>query len=145
MKIRMGNERYLYVKSLGYIGYWRAEQNYKNFGALWLIKLLNSCSSKTNISKIFKKFDWKKFLIKFMQGTLWQYKTSFLFKLWNLNIFFVGRFLYNDPETNPGVIISPMISNLYRSDTSIKLVVYPTKGERNLENPPKPISFTCDG
>lgn len=62
------------------------------------------------------------------------------------NHFFADNFLYNDPETNPGVVISPMISNLYRSGTSIKLVVNFIKGVPDAAGTgTRTVSFTCDG
>ncbi|XP_076625671.1 phosphatidylinositol-4-phosphate 3-kinase catalytic subunit Pi3K68D isoform X4 [Colletes latitarsis] len=51
-------------------------------------------------------------------------------------------FPFNDPSTNIGHVISPMMENLYPDGTSIKLVVHPQLIDSD-ENTPS-ISFTCD-
>lgn len=54
-----------------------------------------------------------------------------------------GEFPFNDPSTNIGHVISPMMESLYPEGTSIKLVVHPQLMDSD-ENTPS-ISFTCDG
>ncbi|XP_054004897.1 phosphatidylinositol 4-phosphate 3-kinase C2 domain-containing subunit beta isoform X1 [Hylaeus anthracinus] len=51
-------------------------------------------------------------------------------------------FPFNDPSTNIGHVISPMMENLYPNGTSIKLVVHPQLIDSD-DNTPS-ISFTCD-
>ncbi|XP_076663810.1 phosphatidylinositol-4-phosphate 3-kinase catalytic subunit Pi3K68D isoform X1 [Andrena cerasifolii] len=51
-------------------------------------------------------------------------------------------FPFNDPGTNMGHVISPMMENLYPEGTSIKLVVHPQLMDSD-ENSPS-ITFTCD-
>ncbi|XP_076289347.1 phosphatidylinositol-4-phosphate 3-kinase catalytic subunit Pi3K68D isoform X2 [Lasioglossum baleicum] len=53
-----------------------------------------------------------------------------------------GDFPFNDPSTNIGHVISPMMENLYPEGTSIKLVVHPQLMDTD-ENTPS-ISFTCN-
>lgn len=53
-----------------------------------------------------------------------------------------SEFPFNNPSTNIGHIISPMMENLYPEGTSIKLVVHPQLIDSD-ENTPS-ISFTCD-
>lgn len=55
----------------------------------------------------------------------------------------LGEFPFNDPSTNIGHIISPMMENLYPEGTSIKLVVHPQLTDSDESTPS--ISFTCDG
>ncbi|XP_044594663.1 phosphatidylinositol 4-phosphate 3-kinase C2 domain-containing subunit beta isoform X2 [Cotesia glomerata] len=54
-----------------------------------------------------------------------------------------GEFPFNDPNTNIGHVISPMMENLYPDGTSIKLVVHPQLSESS-ENPAPSINFTCN-
>ncbi|XP_012279784.1 phosphatidylinositol 4-phosphate 3-kinase C2 domain-containing subunit beta isoform X2 [Orussus abietinus] len=54
-----------------------------------------------------------------------------------------GEFPFNDPGTNMGHIISPMMENLYPEGTSIKLVVHPQLPGNSHDSIP-PITFTCD-
>ncbi|KAG7196586.1 hypothetical protein KM043_013079 [Ampulex compressa] len=52
-----------------------------------------------------------------------------------------SEFPFNDPSTNIGYIVSPMMENLYPEGTSIKLVVHPQLiGEDSAPS----ISFTCN-
>lgn len=53
-----------------------------------------------------------------------------------------ANFKYDDPDTNMGLVVSPMMSYKYREDTSIKLCVFP---HFNGADSSKPITFTCDG
>lgn len=53
-----------------------------------------------------------------------------------------SEYPFNDPSTNIGHVISPMMENLYPDGTSIKLVVYPQLSGYN-ESVPS-ITFTCD-
>ncbi|XP_012237472.1 phosphatidylinositol 4-phosphate 3-kinase C2 domain-containing subunit beta isoform X1 [Bombus vosnesenskii] len=53
-----------------------------------------------------------------------------------------SEFPFNDPSTNIGHVISPMMESLYPEGTSIKLVVHPQLMDSD-ENTPS-ISFTCD-
>ncbi|KAI4457618.1 phosphatidylinositol kinase [Holotrichia oblita] len=52
-----------------------------------------------------------------------------------------SQFKYNDPNTNMGLVVSPMMTYQYRDGTSIKLCVFP---HFDGADPKKPISFTCD-
>ncbi|XP_015599951.1 phosphatidylinositol 4-phosphate 3-kinase C2 domain-containing subunit beta isoform X3 [Cephus cinctus] len=54
-----------------------------------------------------------------------------------------GEFPFNDPSTNIGHVVSPMMENLYPEGTSIKLVVHPQLPGIDQEPIPS-ISFTCD-
>lgn len=53
-----------------------------------------------------------------------------------------NRFRWDDPDTNMGLVVSPMMNYHYREGTSIKLTVYPhyEGADQN-----KPVNFTCDG
>lgn len=53
-----------------------------------------------------------------------------------------GKYRYNDPDTNMGLVISPMVDYEYKDGTSIKLCVYPDFEGADIT---KPINFTCDG
>lgn len=55
---------------------------------------------------------------------------------------FVGRFHYRDPDTNMGLVISPMVKYKYKEGTSIKLCVHPDYVGADFN---KPVTFTCDG
>lgn len=59
-------------------------------------------------------------------------------------IFLAADYPFNDPSTNIGHVISPMIENLYPEGTSIKLVVHPQLSDEVVDSVPS-ISFTCDG
>nr|XP_023021080.1 phosphatidylinositol 4-phosphate 3-kinase C2 domain-containing subunit beta [Leptinotarsa decemlineata] len=50
-------------------------------------------------------------------------------------------FRYNDPDTNMGLVISPMVNYKYSEGLSIKLQVHPNFEGANFN---QPISFTCD-
>ncbi|XP_046487205.1 phosphatidylinositol 4-phosphate 3-kinase C2 domain-containing subunit beta isoform X2 [Neodiprion pinetum] len=54
-----------------------------------------------------------------------------------------GEFPFNNPSTNVGHVVSPMMENLYPDGTSIKIVVYPQL-TTSTEDPVQPITFTCD-
>ncbi|XP_033209286.1 phosphatidylinositol 4-phosphate 3-kinase C2 domain-containing subunit beta isoform X2 [Belonocnema kinseyi] len=56
------------------------------------------------------------------------------------------EFPFNDPSTNIGHVISPMMENLYPEGTSIKLVVHPQiPSESNNDEEAVPsVTFTCD-
>ena len=56
----------------------------------------------------------------------------------------LDEFPYNDPTTNAGYVISPMIENMYPDGTSIKLVIHPQLTEDH-KDPVPSITFTCDG
>lgn len=58
------------------------------------------------------------------------------------NFNFLEQYKYNDPDTNMGLVISPMVSYTYLEGLSIKLQVHPDFPGANFN---KPISFTCDG
>uniref|UniRef100_A0A1Y1L4Z2 Uncharacterized protein n=1 Tax=Photinus pyralis TaxID=7054 RepID=A0A1Y1L4Z2_PHOPY len=51
------------------------------------------------------------------------------------------RFRYDDPDTNMGLVISPLMSHQYREGTSIKVCIYPHYVGADST---KPVSFTCD-
>ncbi|XP_071051233.1 phosphatidylinositol 4-phosphate 3-kinase C2 domain-containing subunit beta [Onthophagus taurus] len=51
------------------------------------------------------------------------------------------QFRYNDPNTNMGLVVSPMVAYKYKDATSIKLIVYP---HFDGSDPTQPMSFTCD-
>ncbi|XP_074032269.1 phosphatidylinositol-4-phosphate 3-kinase catalytic subunit Pi3K68D [Leptinotarsa decemlineata] len=51
------------------------------------------------------------------------------------------QFRYNDPDTNMGLVISPMVNYKYSEGLSIKLQVHPNFEGANFN---QPISFTCD-
>ncbi|XP_044261895.1 phosphatidylinositol 4-phosphate 3-kinase C2 domain-containing subunit alpha [Tribolium madens] len=52
-----------------------------------------------------------------------------------------GKYRFNDPDTNMGLVISPMVDYEYKDGTSIKLCVYPDFEGADIN---KPINFTCD-
>lgn len=52
-----------------------------------------------------------------------------------------NQFKYNDPDTNMGFVISPMITHTYHEATSIKLAVYP---QFEGADSTKPSYLTCD-
>lgn len=54
----------------------------------------------------------------------------------------LDKFKYDDPDTNMGLVVSPMMNYKYRDETSIKLCVFPCFEEVNTH---KPVFFTCDG
>ncbi|XP_072757955.1 phosphatidylinositol 4-phosphate 3-kinase C2 domain-containing subunit beta isoform X8 [Anoplolepis gracilipes] len=54
-----------------------------------------------------------------------------------------SEFPFNDPNTNIGYVVSPMMENLYPDGTSIKLVVHPQL-VNNDKDPTPSISFTCN-
>lgn len=60
----------------------------------------------------------------------------------NLIQFFLEQYRYNDPDTNMGLVISPMVNYQYNDGLSIKLQVHPDFEGADFN---KPISFTCDG
>lgn len=49
---------------------------------------------------------------------------------------------YNDPNTNMGLIVSPIVNYRYPEGLSIKLCVHPDFEGSDFN---KPVSFTCDG
>ncbi|KAG5888356.1 hypothetical protein JTB14_020756 [Gonioctena quinquepunctata] len=51
------------------------------------------------------------------------------------------QFRYNDPDTNMGLVISPMVNYRYSDGLSIKLQVHPDFEGADFN---QPISFTCD-
>ncbi|KAJ8935975.1 hypothetical protein NQ314_012542 [Rhamnusium bicolor] len=51
------------------------------------------------------------------------------------------QYRYNDPDTNMGLVISPMVNYKYNDGLSIKLQVHPDFEGSDFS---KPISFTCD-
>lgn len=53
-----------------------------------------------------------------------------------------AQYNYNDPDTNMGLVISPMVNYEYKEGTSIKLCVYPDFEGADIG---KPVNFTCDG
>lgn len=53
-----------------------------------------------------------------------------------------NHFKFDDPDTNMGLIVSPMMNYNYREGTSIKLCVFP---HFNGADSTKAITFTCDG
>lgn len=57
-------------------------------------------------------------------------------------LFITGKFHYRDPDTNMGLVVSPMVRYKYKDETSIKLCVHPDYEGADFN---KPISFTCDG
>lgn len=56
----------------------------------------------------------------------------------------LGEFPFNDPNTNIGYVISPIMKNLYPDGTSVKLVVHPQLINSD-KDPALSISFTCNG
>jgi phosphatidylinositol-4-phosphate 3-kinase len=52
-----------------------------------------------------------------------------------------NQYHYNHPDTNMGLVISPMVNYPYREGTSIKLCVYPDFEGADIT---KPVNFTCD-
>ncbi|KAF5287684.1 hypothetical protein FQA39_LY15784 [Lamprigera yunnana] len=52
-----------------------------------------------------------------------------------------NKFRYDDPDTNMGLVISPLMTHRYREETSIKVCVYPHYNGADFS---KPVSFTCD-
>ncbi|XP_050296018.1 phosphatidylinositol 4-phosphate 3-kinase C2 domain-containing subunit alpha [Anthonomus grandis grandis] len=52
-----------------------------------------------------------------------------------------NKYKYNDPDTNMGLVISPMVSYKYNEGLSIKLRVHPDFEGAEFD---KPITFTCD-
>lgn len=52
-----------------------------------------------------------------------------------------NQFKYNDPDTNMGFVISPMLTHTYHEETSIKLAVYP---QFEGADSTKPCNLTCD-
>lgn len=58
--------------------------------------------------------------------------------------FFAGEFPFNDPSTNIGHVISPIMENLYPEGTSIKLVVH-SQISGDSKDPLPSVTFTCDG
>ncbi|XP_011630891.1 phosphatidylinositol 4-phosphate 3-kinase C2 domain-containing subunit beta isoform X2 [Pogonomyrmex barbatus] len=54
-----------------------------------------------------------------------------------------GEFPFNNPSTNIGYVVSPMMENLYPDGTSIKLVVHPQL-VNNDKDPTPSITFTCN-
>lgn len=57
-------------------------------------------------------------------------------------IIFLEQYRYNDPDTNMGLVISPMVNYQYIEGLSIKLKVHPDFQGADFNTP---ISFTCDG
>lgn len=58
--------------------------------------------------------------------------------------FISAEFPFNDPTTNVGYVVSPMMESSYAENTSLKLIVYYQR--LNLEQQGTPsVSFTCDG
>lgn len=55
-----------------------------------------------------------------------------------------GEFPFNNPSTNIGYVVSPIMENLYPDGTSIKLVVHPQL-PNNDKDPIPSITFTCNG
>nr|CAI5868864.1 unnamed protein product [Callosobruchus analis] len=53
----------------------------------------------------------------------------------------IEQYRYNDPDTNMGLVISPMVNFRYNEGLSIKLQVHPDFEGADFN---KPISFTCD-
>nr|CAH7729175.1 unnamed protein product [Callosobruchus chinensis] len=51
------------------------------------------------------------------------------------------QYRYNDPDTNMGLVVSPMVNFRYNEGLSIKLQVHPDFEGADFN---KPISFTCD-
>lgn len=58
------------------------------------------------------------------------------------NLYILESFNYRDPDTNMGLVLSPMIKYRYKEGTSIKLCVHPDYKGADFN---KPHSFTCDG
>lgn len=56
----------------------------------------------------------------------------------------LGEFPFNNPSTNIGYVVSPIMENLYPDGTSIKLVVHPHL-LNNDKDPIPSITFTCNG
>lgn len=56
--------------------------------------------------------------------------------------FIPEQYRYNDPDTNMGLVISPMVTYQYADGLSIKLKVHPDFEGADFNSP---ISFTCDG
>ncbi|EZA50776.1 Phosphatidylinositol-4-phosphate 3-kinase C2 domain-containing subunit alpha [Ooceraea biroi] len=54
-----------------------------------------------------------------------------------------SEFPFNDPNTNIGYVISPIMENLYPDGTSVKLVVHPQL-INNDKDPALSITFTCN-
>ncbi|XP_016845918.1 phosphatidylinositol 4-phosphate 3-kinase C2 domain-containing subunit beta isoform X2 [Nasonia vitripennis] len=54
-----------------------------------------------------------------------------------------GEFPFNDPSTNIGHVISPMMESSYPENTSIKLIVHSKMSSEGKDCTPS-ISFTCD-
>ncbi|XP_044761430.1 phosphatidylinositol 4-phosphate 3-kinase C2 domain-containing subunit alpha [Coccinella septempunctata] len=52
-----------------------------------------------------------------------------------------NKYRYNDPDTNMGFVISPMVNYQYREGTSIKLCIHPDFDGADFD---KPFIFTCD-
>lgn len=57
-------------------------------------------------------------------------------------VLFSEQYKYNDPDTNMGLVISPMVTYQYSDGLSIKLQVHPDFEGADFN---QPISFTCDG
>lgn len=73
---------------------------------------------------------------------VWFNCENIIFLLYTVIFFFVGRFHYRDPDTNMGLVISPMVKYKYKDGTSIKLCVHPDYIGADFN---KPVTFTCDG
>ncbi|KAL3279432.1 hypothetical protein HHI36_016943 [Cryptolaemus montrouzieri] len=52
-----------------------------------------------------------------------------------------NRYRFNDPDTNMGFVVSPMVNYQYKEGTSIKLCVHPDFDGADFY---KPFIFTCD-
>ncbi|KAK4883151.1 hypothetical protein RN001_006470 [Aquatica leii] len=52
-----------------------------------------------------------------------------------------NNFRHDDPDTNMGLIISPLMAHQYREETSIKVCIYPHYDGADSS---KPVIFTCD-
>lgn len=52
------------------------------------------------------------------------------------------KYRYNDPDTNMGFVISPMVNYQYIDGTSIKICIHPDFDGADFD---KPFIFTCDG
>ncbi|XP_076252250.1 phosphatidylinositol-4-phosphate 3-kinase catalytic subunit Pi3K68D isoform X2 [Rhynchophorus ferrugineus] len=52
-----------------------------------------------------------------------------------------NNYKYNDPDTNMGLVVSPMVNYKYNDGLSIKLSVHPDFEGADFN---KPVSFTCD-
>lgn len=55
---------------------------------------------------------------------------------------FLDQFHYDDPDTNMGLVVSPLMTHQYREGTSIKVCIFP---QYEGADSTKPVSFTCDG